>query len=130
MLNSVSSWVSVDSPAAFLPPVEAMSVTVVKVWPFLATFTRTNAFMVSYVIPNSLSASAGMTSSTEYEWVPILVLSYDNSVKVTFPSASFLTVSITLPSWSLRTKLNSPAFNLRPANFLVKSNLVTTGATT
>ena len=47
-----------------------------------------------------------------------------------FPDASFLTVSITFPSLSLSTKLNSPSFSSRPSSFLVKLNSTLVGMLT
>ena len=62
LLNSLSAVPSVALPLASTPPVETTLVTVVNVWPFLATSTVIVAFIVSYTIPASLAA--GITSST------------------------------------------------------------------
>ncbi len=70
LLNSVSlsvSWFTSSILTAY-----SNSLRAVKVWPFLATFTWTNAFMVSYVIPKFFCIS-WMTSSTE-RWVPLSIV--------------------------------------------------------
>ena len=91
--------------------------------PSFATVTVTSALIVSYVTVVSVPA----TSSTVYLYVPSSPRLNSSAENLTFPSASFLTVSTTLPAASLSVKLNSLALSSRPSNFLVKLNSTGTG---
>ena len=62
-----------------------------------------------------------------YLYVPAWFLLNSNALNLTFPSLSFFTVSISVPSASFNTKLNSFSFNSRPCNFLLKLNSTSTG---
>ena len=91
--------------------------------PSFATVTVTSALIVSYVTVVSVPA----TSSTVYLYVPSSPRLNSSAENLTFPSASFLTVSTTLPVESLSAKLNSCSLSSRPSNFLVKLNSTCTG---
>ena len=90
----------------------------VKTLPSFVTVTVTVATILSYSTPDSVP----LTSSTVYLYVPSSPRLNSSAENLMFPDASFLTVSITFPSLSLSTKLNSPSFSWRPSSFLVKLN--------
>ena len=48
-------------------------------------------------------------------------------MKVIFPKLSFFCVSTTLPLWSTRLKVNSPAFNFLPSRRLVNAKSTLAG---